>query len=207
MTSNGDDHTFGITAFAPKPAFSRATAKRVCWDVNLTVSSGRRLWWEVQLINANAVANERSLASKGLMVGGVDFERGTAYLAWGQSMDGTFMKRPWPADSLVFDFTEERVRIWKGQTDTFFAPYESRPVTEDRATRAQHCMVDNGNGTITFSQARAAGLPSAPVYTRTVPGSFPDTYRVIFSAQNYNSGKDGTQSNQTWHWDNILVSS
>jgi hypothetical protein len=204
MTSNGNNHTFGITAFSPKQSFS---GNRVCWDVNLTESRGRRLWWEVQLIPAAAVANETSLASQGKMVGGVDFERGTALLAWGQGMDGTFMKRPWPSSSVVFDFTEEMVRIWKGQTLAFWPGngWETgvRFVTQDRATRARHCMIDNGNGSMTFTQQRGS-----QIYTRTVRGaSFPKPYRVIFSAHNYNAGKDGTQSDQTWHWDNILVTS
>jgi hypothetical protein len=199
MTSNGSNRTFGITAFSPKPSF---TANRVCWDVNLTESRGRRLWWEVQLLPAAAVANETSLDSQGKMVGGgVDTERGTAFLAWGEGMNGTFMKRVWPSSAVVFDFTEEYVKIWKGQTQVFDGGLASRYVTQDRATRAHHCMVDNGNGTMTLTQQR----PGQADYVRTVPVSFPKPYRVIFSAQNYNAGKDGTQSNQTWHWDNILV--
>jgi hypothetical protein len=203
MTSNGDNHTFGVTAFSPKPSFS---GNRVCWDVNLTVSPGRRLWWEVQLVPAAAVTNARSLASLGLTVNGVDFERGSAYVAWGIGIDGTYMKRPNPPTGIIFDFTEEMVRIWRGQT-LIFNPGNGwepgvRYVTTDRATRAHHCMVDHGNGTMTLTQQRGA-----ETYTRTVPVSFPKPYRVIFSAQNYNAGKDGTASNQTWHWDNILVSS
>jgi hypothetical protein len=201
MTSNGDNGTFGITAFTPKQTFSRATAKRVCWDVNLTVSRGRRLWWEVQLVNAQAVANNRSLASQGLLVGDVDFERGTAFIGYGRGVDGTMMKRPWPADSLVFDFTEEMVVIWKGQSNRWSEPYSHRFVTEDRAARYQNCLIDNGNNTVSFTQERPGG-----VYTGTATdASFPDTYRVIFSAHNYNAGKDGTQPFQTWHWDDILV--
>jgi hypothetical protein len=203
MTSNGSNRTFGITAFSPKRSFANAT--RVCWDVNLTESPGRRLWWEVQLLPAAAVANAPSLASQGLMVNGVDFERGTARLAWGQGMDGTFMKRPWPSNAVVFDFTEELVRIWRGQTLAFSGGNSWAPgvryVTQDRAKRAHHCMVDNGNGTITFRQER----PGRATYVRTVQASFPARFRVIFSAQNYNAGKDGTASNATWHWDNILV--
>jgi hypothetical protein len=203
MTSNGDNHTFGITAFSPKPSFS---GNQVCWDVNQTVSPGRRLWWEVQVIPAAAVTNARSLASLGLMVNGVDFERGSAYVGWGIGIDGTYMKRPNPPTGIIFDFTEEMVRIWRGQT-LMFNPGNGwepgvRYVTTDRATRAHHCMVDNGNGTMTLTQQRGT-----ETYTRTVPVSFPKPYRVIFSAQNYNAGKDGTASNQTWHWDNILVSS
>jgi hypothetical protein len=201
MTSNGDNHTYGITAFAPKQSF---TGNRVCWDVNLTESPGRRLWWEVQLIPAAAVSTAQSLASQGLMVNGVDFERGSAYVAWGIGIDGTYMKRPNPPTGLIFDFTEEMVRIWQGQRQVFNPGNGWEPgvryVTTDRATRARHCMIDNGRGSMTISQQRGT-----TTYTRTVPVSFPKPYRVIFSAQNYNAGKDGTASNQTWHWDNILV--
>jgi hypothetical protein len=211
MTANGENGTFGITAFSPKLAFA---GKRVCWSNNLTLSAGRRHWFEVQLIDAARVANEKLLAQGGGtgegMVGRVDYERGTARLAWGHGMDGTFMKRPWPADSLVFDYTDELVRIWKGQSSRFLSPWVERFAPTDKATRYQTCLVDNGNNTVTFTQQRPAGGPGTAnggtTYTRTVSeASFPASYRVIFSAQNYNAGKDGTQPHQTWHWDNILV--
>lgn len=211
MTANGENGTFGITAFSPKQSF---TGNRVCWRNNLTVSHGRRHWFEVQLIRADAVANEKLLAQGGgigegmVAPGEVDVERGTARLAWGHGMDGTFMKRPWPSDSLVFDYTEELVTIWKGQTSRFHSPWVERFAPEDRATRYQTCLVDNGNNTVTFTQQRPVGGPGAPngVYSRTVTGaSFPKPYRVIFAAHNYNAGKDGTQPHQTWHWDDIEV--
>lgn len=213
MTANGENGTFGITAFSPKQAF---TGRRVCWNSNVTVSHGRRHWFEVQLINATAVANERLLAEGGgkgegmVAPGEVDVERGTARLAWGHGMDGTFMKRPWPADSLVFDYTEELVHIWKGQSLRFLSPWVERFAPEDRATRWRHCLIDNGNNTVTFEVQRPAGGPGTvnggTLYSRTATGaSFPAEYRVIFSAHNYNAGKDGTQPHQTWHWDNILV--
>lgn len=204
MTSNGSDGTFGITAFSPKPSF---TGSRVCWDVNLTESPGARRWWEVQILPAAAVANEKALADGGGrgegMVGGVDFERGTAFLGWGQGVDGTFMKRPIPPDGLIFDFTVETVGVFQGKTAIVPRDFNNRYVTQDRATRAHHCWVDNGNGTMTVTQQR----PGRADYVKTFPGSFPKPFRVIFADDNYNSGKDGSLSNQTWHWDNIEVGS
>jgi hypothetical protein len=216
MTSNGDDHKFGVTAFSPKPSFNRSNAKRVCWDVNLTESPGKRLWWEVQLIPATAVANAKTLAETGQLFFGHDFERGTARLAWGVGFGGTFQSRVVPAGSLVVDFTGEMIHAWQGpsttgsEQDMAFAPFppgqpwndSQRFVTQDRAFRSHHCMTDNGNGTVTFSEQR----PGQPDYVKTFTATFPNSYRVIFSAQNYDSGKDESLSSQTWHWDNILVS-
>jgi hypothetical protein len=203
MTSNGDNYVFGVTAFSPKQTFTNA--HRVCWDVNLTESFGRRLWWEVQLLPAAAVANAKSLVDMGVSIRNLDSERGTAYLAWGVGLSGTLTSRPIPPDAVVFDFTEELVRIWKGQ-QLAFDPGNSwepgvRYVTQDRATRARHCWTDNSDGTSTFSQQR----PGQADYVQTVPVSFPPSFRVIFSAHNYNAGKEGTASNATWHWDNLLV--
>jgi len=85
----------------------------------------------------------------------------------------------------------------------FGAPYSSRFVTTDRATRDHHCWTDNGNGTMTIRQAR----PGFADFVATVPGSFPANYRVIFADHNYDSGKDGSLAEQTFHWDNLEVGS
>jgi hypothetical protein len=217
MTSNGSNSVFGITAFSPKGSY---TGNRVCWDVNLTESFGRRLWWEVELIPTSYVTNAQSLVQMGTSIASLDSERGTAYLAWGAGVNGTFMNRVVPTGALIWDFTEEKVQIWRGNEPNpnagwgrqaasviFFPGYSwetgVRYVTQDRATRAHHCWVDNGNGTMTITQQR----PGQADYVRTIQGSFPKPYRPIFQAHNYNAGKDGTESNQTWHWDNILVTS
>jgi hypothetical protein len=214
MTSNGSNNVFGVTAFSPKQSF---TARRVCWDVNLTESFGRRLWWEVQILPANYVANAIGMLEMGT-INGSSSERGTAYLAWGAGVDATLVNRVVPQGGLIWDFTEEKVQIWRGREPNPNRGWGSEPaqvifnpgngwepgvryVTKDRATRAHHCWIDNGDGTMTIGQQR----PGQAEYVRTIRGSFPQPFRVIFQAHNYNAGKDGTASNQTWHWDNILV--
>jgi hypothetical protein len=78
----------------------------------------------------------------------------------------------------------------------------------DKAARFQHCMVDNGNGTITLSQAR----PGGGVATSTVGGDLPNgRVRVVFQDDNYDPDKHGGTSTAgdpryTWHWDNIQIS-
>lgn len=205
MTTNGANDHFGVTAFSPKQSFM---GNRVCWDVNLTESPGRRRWWEVQLLPADAVANARSLAEMGRAnPGGYfdDTEQGTAFLSWGVGLNGTLMERPVPSNAIVVDFTEEKIEVYRGLNIVFFPgnSWETgvRYVTQDRATRAHHCLTDNGNGTLTISQQR--GTQGA--YVRTFLSSFPKPYRVIFSDQNYDAGKDGSLKSQTWHWDNIEV--
>jgi hypothetical protein len=215
MISNGRDNVFGVTAFSPKQTFTRATARRVCFDVNLTVSPGRRRWWEVQILPANYVANAISMRQMGTV--GPGEERGTAYLAWGAGVGGTLQNRILPLGGFIWDFTEEINHLWRGnepepntagfdtsQAATMFfgAPYSSRFVTTDRATRQHHCWTDNGNGTMTIRQTRT-GLPD---FVATVPGSFPSSYRVIFSDHNYDSGKDNSLASQSWHWDNLEIS-
>lgn len=75
----------------------------------------------------------------------------------------------------------------------------------DKATRYEHCMRDNGNGTITATQDRSTGLLSS-----TFPGSFPNgTVTVVFHDHNYTPDKSEfafTRPAYTWHWDNIRIS-
>jgi hypothetical protein len=211
MTSNGSNNVFGVTAFSPKSSF---TANRVCWDVNLTVSPGVRRWWEVQILPASFVANAISMLQMGT-INTNSSERGTAYLAWGAGVGGTLMNRVVPVGGLIWDFTEENVQVWRGtETDpntAGFGPspaevvlpglFTERYVTTDRATRAHHCWIDNGNGTMTVIQQR----PGQPDFVRSFNGSFPKPYRVIFGDHNYDSGKDGSLASQTFHWDNLSV--
>jgi hypothetical protein len=213
MTSNGRNNVFGVTAFSPKQSF---TANRVCWDVNLTVSFGRRRWWEVQILPEQYVRNAISLVQMGVIDNHHSSERGTAYLAWGAGVGGTLQNRILPKDALLWDFTEELNHVWRGNepdpnsagfdvsqhaTVIFDAPYSTRFVTQDRATRPRHCWTDNGNGTMTIRQSR----PGLPDFVATVAGAFPRPFRVIFADHNYDSGKDGSLDSQTFHWDNITI--
>jgi hypothetical protein len=58
-------------------------------------------------------------------------------------------------------------------------------------------LVDNGNGTVTFTVAGSSC---------TTAGAFPDgPAHVVFYDNNYNPDKDGPVIGHTWHWDSIVV--
>ena len=74
----------------------------------------------------------------------------------------------------------------------------------DKATRFQHCMIDDGNGTVRVTQAR----PDGTTRTRTFRGSFPDgQVRVVFEDDMYDPPKRAGYRTDTltWHWDNIQI--
>ena len=62
---------------------------------------------------------------------------------------------------------------------------------------------DNGDGTVTWSVLPTKdGLFSD---RKTVPGSFPDEFVVVFKDHNYTPTKDGPPVGFTWHWDDIEI--
>jgi hypothetical protein len=64
-------------------------------------------------------------------------------------------------------------------------------------TRYPVSLVDNHNGTVTFTV-------NGTSVTR--PGSFPVCpCHVVFYDQNYTPDKDGVPVGHTWHWDTIVI--
>ena len=63
----------------------------------------------------------------------------------------------------------------------------ARGVTvSDKAARYKHCVIDNGNGTLTTTIAQ----PNGRTVSRTVTGNIPDgDIRVQFGDDNYNPDK------------------
>ena len=73
----------------------------------------------------------------------------------------------------------------------------ANPTPNDKATRHPVSLVDNGNGTVTFT---VAGVST------TQAGSFPQCpCRVVFYDHNYTPDKDGVPAGHSWHWDNIII--
>ena len=87
----------------------------------------------------------------------------------------------------------------------------ARGVTvSDKAARYKHCVIDNGNGTLTTTIAQ----PNGRTVSRTVTGNIPDgDIRVQFGDDSYDPDKHfdarGAAPNSTglytWHWDNIEI--
>jgi hypothetical protein len=75
----------------------------------------------------------------------------------------------------------------------------SNPTPTDKATRHPVSLIDNKNGTVTFTVAgvsvtRAGSFPACPC-------------RVVFYDHKYTPNKmdGGPPRGYTWHWDNIVV--
>jgi hypothetical protein len=192
--------------FSPKGYFTNV--ERVCWDQNLTNLGGRK-WTQVSVSTRAEV--ERVAAEQG-------------ELDLGFSHPG-FQDAGGPSTGVIP--TDQTVAVWQafgtmhlytanheiGSNPDHFAGYK----IEDVATRYRHCMIDNGNGTITLTQengtysgdnSNPANLVGRHVRSATLPGSLPDgQVKVAFVDANYDPPKDGEYdaSQNTWHFDNIEV--
>ena len=182
MTSMGNVDGYSIVAFSPARRF--ADASQVCWKVNLT-DFGARSWTEVLILPEEAFqANGGSMAYVD-----PDFE----------TVAGPPAAFAFPDGAVAFDFFSHAIQIWTGREPGVWDQFETF-TTDDHAYRYEHCLVDNGDGTITATQERDGGDRVV-----TVPGSFPDDARVLFKSHAYTPGKDGTAPSATWHWDDIRI--
>jgi hypothetical protein len=187
--------------FSPKQWFTNVS--RVCWDQNLTTVGGAKWTLVVLATEADIAANP----GEGLGFTGPGF----------QDMGG-------PTTGVHFLPGTESVGVkqFNGNFDYFdgfpsdfhSSPFDGGVNTADKATRFKHCMIDNGNGTITTTQQRPGGSTA----TETTTGRFPDgRVRAVFIDDTYDAIKHdpyplgcqlmGTPDcdRMTWHWDNILV--
>lgn len=180
MTGMGDIDGYSIIAFSPDQMFT--DAERVCWDVNLT-DLGPRKWTSVGVIPEKAYQ---------------DNDRRLDYVSPGtREIDETVLDIP--DGSFMYRNDDHAFRLFNPEEVLVDGEQFS---TSDKAYRYEHCLVDNGDGTVTMSQERDGGV----VHRKTVDGSFPDEARVIFMDDNYTPDKDGLPAGYTWHWDNIIVS-
>jgi hypothetical protein len=179
MTGMADVDGYTILSFSPNRSFRNV--REVCWDVNLTDLGGRK-WTQVILVPEAAFqANRQRL----------DYISPIT-----QDVDQTAVRLP--AGSFMWQSWDHKARLFQGQQELLFD--WSGFSTSDKAKRYQHCMRDNGDGTITTTQERDNGRR-----TLTVRGSFPAEARVIFQDDNYTPEKDGPLQGFTWHWDNIII--
>ncbi len=151
---------------------------KVCWDVNLT-NMGNRTWFKVGIVPTG----EPELFSdvQPAVQPAVVTVQGTVTMEWNS---------PGATQQATIDGHVIGERYTAGT---------------DKATRYNHCMTDNGNGTITATQDRGTGR-----LTATVNGSFPNgTATVVFQQHSYTPNKSEYAFDRpayTFHWDNIIVS-
>jgi hypothetical protein len=184
MTSMGHVDGYSVVWFSPDQTF--AHIKRVCWDVNVSSNLlGHRQWWEVGILPVDQpdvfaidwLAGTFNVPNYG--------EVGAVVLGFGPD------NPPYPKLSVGNDV------VGGGSVND--------ADRNDIAKRVPHCLRDNGNGTITYSNDTPSG-------GFTAPGSFPaGQLKVVFKDHNYTPDKDcghlpgGVCASYTWHWDNIIV--
>jgi hypothetical protein len=170
-----------------------ATATQACWDQNIT-DLGARKWTQLVVISA-----ARYKANGG----------GINYINPDFNDNGGDADIHLAGDDFLFNNLRNTVHYFNGQSPTFDDYSSPLHGSTDKATRYTICVKDNGNGTVTRTQAR----PGGTVDSVTGPGRFPAGPRVfIIQDDSYNPMKAYESDTQyvtdpfTWHWDNIRIS-
>ena len=173
--------------FSPKPTFRNVS--KVCWDQNITDLGGGK-WTVVNFLTPAEYAGKTDLGYTS-----PDFPKnGGPSSPQGPAANG--------------------VKVFRGSMTSYTNKQfhdGARGVTvSDKAARYKHCVIDNGNGTLTTTIAQ----PNGTTVSRTVTGNIPDgDIRVQFGDDSYDPDKHfdakGVAANSTglytWHWDNIQI--
>jgi LysM repeat protein len=182
MTSMGNMSAYNSVSFAPNRTFANVT--RVCWDMNLTRMD--RQWAEVLILpEVTYQANGGELRYVSPAVDEPSFlDIPSNAVLWQREIQG------YPT-------------LYVGQNLVHRDPIGLE--VDDRARRFKHCMVDNGNNTITIEQEQVDGQ----MMRGSAPGSFPDgPVRILVKSHSYDPGKGGRAANHTtWHYDNLEITS
>ena len=187
MESVGDTSGYSVGWFSPKQTFG--SVKEVDFDVNLTDLKARK-WWKVGVVSEaryNSTYNGSCCyPAPGFLVSDV----GAADLPMSLNTSDIFVAT-WGGGASA-GYPGGRMKIGNNNVGA-----SANPTPNDKATRHKVSLVDNGNGTVTFTVAGVAA---------TASGSFPACpCRVVIYDNNYRPTKDGMPQGLTWHWDNIIV--
>ena len=186
MSSMGDIAAYSVLWFSPDMVFADVGA--VSFDVNLT-DLGDRKWWKVgvvsdALFNSSYTAGYAGLRVPGFLVSDVGSADLRGGLAGSDRLLATWSGGASAGYPGAMKIGETRVNC-------------SFNAGSDKMTRFPVSLVDNNNGTVTFTVAGSSC---------TTAGAFPGCpCRVVFYDHNYTPDKDGIPIGHTWHWDNIIV--
>jgi hypothetical protein len=194
MTSMGDVDGYSTLSMAPKQAFP--VVHRVCWDQNVTDQGGRQ-WTEVLVVPASKIADGDLTHVNPEFVGVDEWTKQHDASTWGIMVHGQYFG---------LNVFANGVR----QVDSTYQLGRDKAGQESRSIRRQHCITDNGNGSVTVVIDQGVD----GFYQRTFSGRFPTNARVILEQHAYTPSKDGEDCETigiligcrtTWHWDNVTV--
>ncbi len=173
--------------FSPKQTFHNVS--KVCWDQNITDLGGGK-WTVVNFLTPAEYAGQTDLGYTA-----ADFPKGEGPSSpQGSAANG--------------------VKVFRGSMRSYtngqFRDGAQGVTTSDKAARYKHCVIDNGNGTLTTTIAQPNGRTVSRTNTGRIPGG---DIRVQFADDSYNPDKHfdmrGAAANSTglytWHWDNIQI--
>ena len=183
---------YNIAWLSPRQWFRDVS--RVCWDMSLNRVSGGK-WFQL------VIAARTDIERVQTQLGRVDL----GFTGPGFQVDGgpSTGVNPTAASGGVRVF-QGNMQFWRGATFTTGFT-DGEVIAADKATRFRHCAIDNGNGTVTLTQARPDGV----VHSRTGPGAFPlGDVRVVWQDDMYDPPKRQhySEDNLTWHLDNFEIS-
>jgi hypothetical protein len=201
MTSMGDVDSFSIVWFSPDQVF--ASVDSVDFTVNLT-DLGPRQWWKVGVVS-DALFNSKHPAGLCVPNGSTCNDSWQNINVPGFILSDVGSASTW---STSLAGSDRMIASWSGQGSAGYpggllkigntnTSVSSNPAPGDKMTRFPVSLVDNHDGTVTFTVAdisvtRAGSFPACPC-------------RVVFYDQNYTPDKDGTPIGHTWHWDAIVI--
>jgi hypothetical protein len=196
MDSVGDASGYSIAWFSPNAVF--ASVNSVSFDVTLT-NLGDRKWWKIVVVSDskyNTTLDQGGSLCCNSAPGFLFADAGSSGLPdRGNGLEGP--------DRLVGTWGEDCAN---GCNQRFFgigsshASVSTTTPLNDKATRYPVTLIDNHNGTVTFT---VAGV------SNTQLGAMPPCpCRVVFQDHNYTPNKSSVPrppNPWTWHWDNIIV--
>jgi hypothetical protein len=193
MTAMGDTSGYSVVWFSPAQVFPSVDS--VSFAVNLT-DLGARKWWKVGVVTDALYGSSYANFYDGQMVPGfLVSDVGASALREDLST----------SDRLIATWSGQASAGWPGGWmkvgDNWPPTANANPTPTDKAARHPVSLVDNRNGTVTFT---VAGVST------TKSGAFPACpCRVVFYDHNYTPNKSDPPapvSNAfTWHWDSIVV--
>lgn len=197
-------------AFTPRGENDRAKifpddANKICFDVNIT-GQGNRRWWDVLVLSESKYLSHMYPTNvSGQPGGAITTQPGLIYFDPDHAVTG--LNVGLDAD---FHFVDHEGSASVAQNGSWrFQNHQ--PVNRnisDKASRYRTCLTDNGNNSVTQTQARPDGTVRTVVMPNT---SFPRGNKVfVMIDKTYNADKAenpaATSNAYTWHWDNIEIS-
>lgn len=197
-----------IAWFSPKQTFTDVS--RVCWDQNTTTMDSK--WTNVVIAPLSDVA--AATAYKGFLDLGFDPPGHQPANNGNPATQGPTTDL-YAANGVGVRVQNGNMSYWQGNHYIGGEELDQWYQNPDRATRYRHCLIDNGNGTVTATQDRPAqcnirngGMTTCGHRERTFSGAFPNgQVRVVFHDDQYDPVKRGgyDPTRQTWHFDQIEI--